>query len=169
MDEMEQAYHELDRIQEIIARHEGHMNSLRGWLLGIIGGLLAAYYTSNIDSVLVLRIALLLIVILFLIVETRHINLIESVVERAGQIEKKIRDARRNDSKDGTGWFDGPKVNEVCQRGARRRWPRGGMTFLLNQWFYYAVIVVVILTTISMPARHVAVTPSVEMRQNAQH
>jgi hypothetical protein len=162
MDDMEQAHHELSRLQEIVSRHEGHMDSLRGWLLGIIGGLLAAYYTSNIDSVLVLRIALLLIVAIFLIVETRYVNLVESVVERVGHVEKQIRDAHRQDAKNSTNWFDGPKVNEACKRGARRRWPRGGMTFVLNQWVYYAVILVVILTTVALPARHVAVTSIVE-------
>jgi hypothetical protein len=42
MDEAQQAHHELDRLQGIIARHESHMFALRGWLLAIVGGLLAA-------------------------------------------------------------------------------------------------------------------------------
>lgn len=49
MDEMEQANHELDRLRGIIARHEGHVFILRGWLIANVGGLLAVYYTDNID------------------------------------------------------------------------------------------------------------------------
>jgi hypothetical protein len=72
------------------------MFALRGWLLVSIGGLLAAYYTANIDmSALVLRIALLVITLLFLIVESRHVNLVEAVVERATAIEKQITNSRQ--------------------------------------------------------------------------
>src|SRR3712207_119724 len=109
MDEMQQAHHELDRLQGIITRHEGHMFALRGWLLAIVGGLLAAYYTDNIDmSELVLRIALPIIALLFLIVESRHVNLVEAVAERATTLEKRIADARQ--SGDQAGWYDGPRV-----------------------------------------------------------
>ena len=155
MDEMEQAYKELERIQDIITRHEGHMFALRGWLLAILGGLLAAYYTANIDlSVMVLRIAMLLVAALFLVLETRHVNLIEAVVERATAVEELIR--RHRNAPNEAQWYDGPRVNEACFDGARRKWPKSGMTFLLNLWFYFAVIVVVIITTVSLPAKGAA-------------
>jgi len=41
MDEMQQAHHELDRLQGIITRHEGFQFTIRGWLLTIVGALLA--------------------------------------------------------------------------------------------------------------------------------
>jgi hypothetical protein len=49
MEEIEQAHRELERLQGIITRHEEHMFTLRGWLLTVVGGLLAAYYTDNIE------------------------------------------------------------------------------------------------------------------------
>ena len=131
MDEIQQAHHELDRLQGIITRHEGHIFALRGWLLPVVGGLLAAYYTDNIDmSDRVLRLALPTIVLLFLIVETRHVNLVEAVVERVTTLEKRIADSRRSGKQ--IGWYDGPRVSEVCQDGANRWWPRQGMTFVLQ-------------------------------------
>jgi hypothetical protein len=149
---MEQAHHELERLQGIITRHEEHMYVLRGWLLAIIGGLLAAYYTESIDlTPSLLRIALLAVVALFLVLESRHVNLVEAVVERAEQVERQIRHHR--DAPGHDDWYDGPRVSEACRDGAKRKWPKAGMTFLLNQWFYIAVLVVVIATTVSLPAK----------------
>ena len=160
MDEIEQAHHELDRLQGIITRHEGHMFVLRGWFLVIVGGLLAAYYTANIDmSALVLRIALIVITLLFLIVESRHVNLVEAVVERVTAIEKQITNSRRCDGPPAVGWYDGPKVSDACQKGANRWWPRSGMTFVLNQPFYLVVIVIVLFTTVSLPPKQDATPP----------
>lgn len=155
MDEIEQAHQELDRIQGIIARHEEHMFALRGWLLAVLGGLLAAHYTANIDlSTTELRIAMLLVAAIFLVLETRHVNLIEAVVERATTVEELIRKYRKDPHE--VEWYDGPRVNEACRDGARRTWPKSGMTFLLNLWFYLAVVVVVVVTTVSLPAKRVA-------------
>jgi len=167
MDETQQAHHELDRLQGIVSRHESHMFALRGWLLAVIGGLLAAYYTANIDmSALVLRVALVGTVLLFLIVESRHVNLIEAVVERAGAIEKLIRDSRRSEGQPVIGWYDGPKVSESCQDGANRWWPRSGMTFVLNQPFYLVVIMIIVFTTISLPPKHLSTSATVSSEQS---
>lgn len=169
MDEMQQAHHELDRIQGIITRHEGHLITLRGWLLAIIGGLLAAYYTANIDmSALMLRAALLLITLLSLFVESRYVNLIEAVVERAEVIERGIRDARAGNGEPAVGWYDGPRVCAVCGEGVSRWWPRSGMTFVLNQPFYVVVILIVVLTTVSLPARQDAAATHVVPEQVTQ-
>lgn len=152
MDPMEQAHKELDRLQGVINRHEGHMMALRGWLLAILGGLLAAYYTENIDlDATLLRVALLVVVAVFLVLESRHVNLVEAVVERATKVEEQIRHDR--ESPQDTPQYDGPRVGEACLDGARRKWPKSGMTFLLNQWFYIAVVLVVIVTTVSLPAK----------------
>lgn len=129
------------------------MFTLRGWLLAIVGGLLAAYYTENIGmSELLLRIALVAIVLLFLVVESRHVNLFEAAVERATAIERQIVESRQPGNL-GAGWYDGPKVGQACLDGARRWWPRRGMTFLLNQPFYLVVILIVVVTTLSLPSR----------------
>jgi len=169
MDEMQQAHHELDRLQGIIGRHEGHMFALRGWLLAIVGGLLAAYYTQNIDmSDLVLRGALLMIVLLFLVVESRHVNLVEAVVERVSALEKRIVASRRSADRSAAGWYDGPKVSETCQDGANRWWPRHGMTFVLNQPFYLVVILIVVVTTVSLPSKRDAAPPRAATAQPVQ-
>src|SRR5258708_30084218 len=127
MDDMDQATKELDRIQEIIARHEGKMDTLRGWLLEIIGALLGGYYTANIEiSPLELRAALIGITVLFFWVETRHVNLIDSVIERSTIVEKQIQEARKHQS--ATGWYDGPKVNETAGGGVKRGLPLNEMT-----------------------------------------
>jgi hypothetical protein len=151
MNEMEQAHHELDRLQGIITRHEGHMFSLRGWMLTVIGGLLAAYYTRNIAiTEMTMRVGLPVIALLFLFVESRHENLVEAVAERAMELEKSIAAGRRSGT---AGWYDGPRVSEVCADGARRWWPRAGMTFILYRPFYLVVLLIIIVTTIGLPKR----------------
>jgi uncharacterized membrane protein len=170
MDELQQAHHELDRLQGIITRHEDHMFALRGWLLVIVGGLLTAYYTANVDmGAVMLRIALVLIALLFLVVESRHVNLVEAVVERVAAVETQIATANML-QRDGSllrGWYDGPRVNEACQDGAGRWWPRGGMTFILNQPFYIVVIVIIVLTTVSLPPKQGATVRAVPNAQAA--
>jgi len=169
MDETQEAHHELDRLQGIITRHESHMFALRGWLLAIVGGLLAAYYTNNIDmSELVLRVALLTIVVLFLVVESRHVNLVEAVVERVTALEKCIVNSRQSADRARGGWYDGPRVSEACENGANRWWPRRGMTFVLNQPFYFVVILIVVLTTVSLPSKREPVPTQAPTAQPAQ-
>ena len=142
---------------------------LRGWLLAIVGGLLAAYYTDNIDmSELVPRIALLVITLLFLIVESRHVNLVEALVERATVVEQRIADSRRSGGQPVVGWYDGPKVSEACQDGANRWWPRRGMTFVLNQPFYLVVVLIIVVTTLSLPPKRGSTPPPVPPVQPAQ-
>jgi hypothetical protein len=153
-DQIQEAHHELDRLQGIITRHEGFIFTLRGWLLTVVGGLLAAYYTDNIEmSEVVLKIALPGIAFLFLILELRHANLVEAVVERVTALENRIADARQPTGELGVGWYDGPKVSEACQEGAHRWWPRHGMTFVLNQAFYVVVILIIVFATVSLPPK----------------
>ncbi|MDH4233644.1 MAG: hypothetical protein OEV15_00715 [Gallionella sp.] len=154
MDDIEQAHHELDRIQGIITRHEGHMFALRGWLLTIVGGLLAAYYTNNIQiPEYVIRLGLPSIALLFLFVESRHANLVEAVVERATKLEKLITISRVTIDEANNGWYDGPKVSQACEDGAKRLWPREGMTFILYRPFYLVVILIILFTTFSLPQK----------------
>ena len=167
---MQQAHHELGRMQEIITRHEGHMFALRGWLLSIIGGLLAAYYTANIDmSAVVLRVGLLVVALSFLVVELQHTNLVEAVVERVSALEKSISNSRLSTDQTSTVWYDGPKVSEACQEGASRFWPHSGMTFLLNRPFYLAVILIILLTTVSLPQQKGSTSPPVPTVQSSQN
>ena len=157
MDEMQQAHNELDRLQEIIARHEGHMITMRGWLFTIVGGLLAAYYTDNINiSEVVIWIALPVVTLLFLLVELRHVNLVEAAVERVGALEHLIAASRNATTQFGVGWYDGPKVNATCQRGAERLRPHRGMTLLLNSPFYVVVFLIILLLVISLPPKTAA-------------
>src|SRR3712207_2933348 len=136
MDEMEQAQRELDRLEGIVTRHEAHMFALRGWLLAVAGGLLAAYYTANIlVSEILMRLTLPAVVFLFLFLEVRHANLVEAVVERSAKLEKLIAKSRQT----GSGWYDGPKVNEACEDGAKRWLPHKGMTWMFY-WPFYAVV-----------------------------
>jgi len=169
MDEMQQAHQELDRLQAIISRHESHMFALRGWLLAIVGGLLAAFYTDSIDmSALLLRIALLTIALLFLLVESRHVNLTEAVVERAEAVEQQITAARGSGKQAQGGWYDGPKVSEACRAGALRWWPRRGMTFLLNLPFYFVVLLIIVMTTLSLPSKRLAEPPPASVTMSPQ-
>jgi hypothetical protein len=72
------------------------MFTVRSWLLTVVGGLLAAYYTDNIEmKECLLWVALPLVTLLFLFVETRHLNLIEAVVKRGGEIEQRIVTSRK--------------------------------------------------------------------------
>jgi len=83
MVELDEAHHEIDRLQGIITRHEGFMFMMRGWRLTIVGALLAAYYTNKIAiSQTALRIALPLVAPLFFVIESRHPNLVGAVIER---------------------------------------------------------------------------------------
>jgi hypothetical protein len=69
-------------------------------------------------------------------------------------VEEQVRHDR--DSPEEKPLYDGPRVSEACLDGAERKWPKTGMTFLLNQWFYYAVALIVIVTTVSLPPKHPA-------------
>ena len=130
MDETEQAHRELERLQGIIDRHEGHIFTLRGWLITVIGALIAAYYAENIHlNDLALRIALPLVALLFIVMELRHINIVEAVAGRATVVEKGLADARR--AANANCWYDGPLVSETCKDGAERLRPRNGMTLRL--------------------------------------
>lgn len=170
MDEAQQAHHEIDLLQGIINRHEGHMFALRGWLLAIVGGLLAAYYTQNINiSELMLQTALVIVAFLFLVLESRHVNLVEAVVERVAVIEKSMNDARRPTGELDGGWYHGPRINATCQKGAARWWPRRGMTFVLNQPFYFVVVLVIVLATVSLPARADTPPSPVAAQRSAQN
>lgn len=164
MDETEQAHRELDRLQAIVTRHEGHMFALRGWLLAIVGGLLAAYYTKNIEmSELAVRGALLAIVLLFLFLDSRHVNLVEAVVERAAALEKSIVDSRQPKDQPRVGWYDGPKVSEACKNGANRWWPHHGMTLVHNLPFYAVLLVIIAFATVSLPPKSApSQTPAVQ-------
>lgn len=152
MEQIEEAHHELDRIQDIITRHEGFMFALRGWLITIIGGLLVAYYTDNVEmSEPALAGALVAVSILFWIVESRHTNLIEAVVERAGVIENQIAGSRQP-ARD-PNWYDGPKVCEACERGVAQIRPFTKMTFKLNLPFYLVVSVIILAVIVSLPPK----------------
>jgi hypothetical protein len=154
MDELQEAHHELDRLQGIITRHEGFIFTIRGWLLTVIGGLLAAYYTQNIElDPVYVRIALPVVAVLFVIVEWRHVNLVESVVERVGDIEKLIADSRRPGRQGDGRWYDGPQVNDVCLEGVRPRFPKYRMTFILNLPFYLTVAVIIGLLAWALPEK----------------
>ena len=154
MDEMEQAHHELDRLQAIISRHEGHMFALRGWLLTVVGGLLAAYYTGNIAiTETAVKFGLPIVALGFLFVESRHENLVEAVAARSKKLEKRIAAARRGGATTAPGWYDGPKVSQACLKGAKRGWPREGMTFILYRPFYLVVIVVIVVIITALPGR----------------
>jgi hypothetical protein len=145
------------------------MFALRGWLLAIAGGLLASYSTANIDmSELVLRIALLLMVFLFLVVESRHVNLVEAVVESVTALGKRIVDSRQPLNLASTGWYDGPRVSEACLDGVKRWWPRQGMTFALNLPFCLVVVLVVILATVSLPSKRESAPPRAPAAQPGQ-
>ena len=163
MDEFEQAHEELDRLQGIISRHEGHMFSLRGWLLTVAGALLVADHsgTIEIDDKL-MRIALPLITFLFLFLEMRHLNLVEAIVERVGKIETDIVRARKTASQNqgastpSASWYDGPLVSESCLKGVKRWFPCRGMTLVLNLPFYILFLMVSLGASFVLPQKQKA-------------
>lgn len=151
---MEQAHHELERLQEVIGRHERHMFAVRGWFIAIVGGLLVALYSKhfNIDEA-ALQIALVLLAVLFIIIDSRHVNLIDAVVDRSGALEEKIREARGTGLEDGGRWYDGPLLSEACSQGVHRWRPKEGMTFKLNLVFYCVVFIVVAVAAFLLPPK----------------
>lgn len=167
MNELAEAHHELDRLQVIISRHEGHMFALRGWLLTVIGGLLLAYYTFDIDMGHTLMwVALVIVALLFFVLESRHANMVEATVERAGKVEEMIAKARTPSAGVAAcGWYDGPKVGPACLDGARRWLPSLGMTLRLNLP-YYLIIVVIVGMAWWLPAKN---RRSPSQAANVQH
>jgi hypothetical protein len=152
MDEMEQAQRELDRLADIITRHEAHMFALRGWLLVVLGGLLAAYYTANIHiSEILMKVALPIVVVLFLVLESRHTNLVEAVVARSSELENRIRCTLQTPGEKTVGWYDGPKVSQACEDGAKRLWPYAGMTWVFYWPFYVIVFLITLCVALSLP------------------
>jgi hypothetical protein len=152
MDDMEQALRELERLQGIIDRHEGHIFTLRGWLVTIVGALVAAFYADNIQlNGMVLRVSLLVVAVLFIVMELRHINIVEAVASRAMALERRIADDRR--AADPKCWYDGPKVSQACKAGAERWWPRSGMTLKLYAPVYGVIIAIIVSAAIFLPGR----------------
>ena len=149
MSDIENALHELDRLQKIIDRHEGHIFTLRGWLLAVVGGLLAAYYTENIIiPSYFMSIALVFTVCSFLVIEFQHLNLVEAAAKRAGEVEKQIQKNGKNND-----WYKGPDVSETCKIGAFRFKPVGGMTWRLNLPFYVTVFILILTVSFSLPPK----------------
>ena len=158
MDETEEALRELERLQSIIDRHEGHIFTLRGWLITVIGALIAAYYAENIHlNDLALRIALPVVAVLFIVMELRHINIVEAVASRATVVEAGLAAARRAASPGC--WYDGPKVSETCKDGADRLRPRDGMTLRLYAPVYGVIIAIIVTAMIFLPSRGSTVPP----------
>jgi hypothetical protein len=156
MDDTEQAHRELERLQGIIDRHEGHIFTLRGWLITVIGALIAAYYAENIHlDDLALRVALPVVALLFIVMELRHINIVEAVASRATVVEKGLAAARQAASPGW--WYDGPKVSETCKEGADRLRPRGGMTLRLYAPVYGVIIAIIVIAMIFLPSRGSAI------------
>ena len=156
MDEMEQAHHELNRIQEIIARHEGHMFSLRGWLFAALAGVLAAYYSNALELTLVkLLVVITALIFASVYAELRHVILVDAVVTRSGEVERKIADARSkaSDANPRPGWYDGPKVHETCGKAVKKMIPQLGMTLVLNMFFYLALGGAVVSLVYFLPRR----------------
>lgn len=152
-DELQEAHHELDRLQGIISRHEGYTFTIRGWLFAVVGGLLAAYYTGNIDiNKKWVQVILPVIAVFFFVVEWRHINLVDAAVKRVKELEELIAEHRNQIEKGVSGWYKGPRVNDYCGRGANRWWP-GGMTFTLNLPFYGVVILAIMFATLFLPSK----------------
>jgi hypothetical protein len=152
MDETEEAVRELERLQSIIDRHEGHIFILRGWLITVVGAFIAAYYTENIHlNDLALRIALPVVALLFIVMELRHINIVEAVAGRASDVERGLAAARRAASADC--WYDGPKVSETCKDGAERLLPRAGMTLRLYAPVYGVILAIIVLAVVFLPSR----------------
>ena len=151
MDQMDQALRELERLQGIIDRHEGHIFTLRGWLITVVGAIIAAYYADNIQmSDIVLRVALPIVAVLFIVMELRHINLVEAVAQRAVDVENRIVAKRESKSLYDT-WYDGPKVSKACEAGATRLWPRHGMTLVLYLPVYAVILAIVISAVVWLP------------------
>jgi hypothetical protein len=128
--------------------------TIRGWMLTVIGALLAAYYTENItlDKIWV-QIGLPVLAVLFLLVESRHANIVEAASGRATELENEMVAARHPDGTFKPAWYNGPKIGEICREASSRGWPRMEMTFFLNLPFYIVVIAVIVVVTIFLPER----------------
>jgi len=151
MDEMTQAYHELDRIQGIVGRHEGHMFSLRGWLFATLAGIVAAYYSTRLPvSLPEFVIVVVALIVSFIYAELRHVILVDALVARAGTLEKMII-AAIGPSTSSSPWYDGPRINDVCDVAVRQVFPSLNMTLLLNLFFYYALLAAVIVLVWLLP------------------
>jgi len=151
MNETDQAFKEIEHLQEIISRHESHVFALRGWMLTVVGALLAAYYTNNIViDVIYMRWGLPLVSVIFLLIEMQHNNLVEVIATRVLILEQNIYKARKEGL---LNWYDGPKIAECCRAGARRFLPVHRMTFILNLPFYIATVLIILVISFTMPQK----------------
>ena len=149
--DMKTALHELDRIQDIVTRHESHMFSLRGWLFAALAGIVAAYYSSGLTvSRIEFAVVLLALVMTFIYAELRHVILVDALVARAGTVEQMIVAARES-GPSMLPRYDGPKVNEVCGLAVKRVLPKFDMTLVLNLFFYYALVAAALILVWLLP------------------
>lgn len=88
------AYKEVDVLQSIIARHEGHAMRVRGWFVLVAGALMAAKYANNIEIDIVTLFLLCLVTSLFFLLWEHHYwALAHRAILRIAFIENIVNDA----------------------------------------------------------------------------
>jgi hypothetical protein len=103
--QLENARFEIERLQDIVARHEEHTFKIRGWLYTVLGALTVSLYTESIALAPLAFSELCIVTIaLFLAWELVQRSPKRKAIDRVRDVEKMIR-------LDST--YDGPKIADT--------------------------------------------------------
>src|SRR5262245_60538658 len=101
-DQRTTALFEIERLQEIIARHEEHTFKIRGWLYAVLAALTLGLYTESVDlAPLAYSELAIIVILLFFAWELVQRAPKRVAIDRVSLIEAELR---------GNGLYDGPLI-----------------------------------------------------------
>jgi hypothetical protein len=155
-EETKLATFEIERLQEIIFRHESHSTTIRGWLFTILTALSAVAFSKGLPmSKTTFAVISLAVSVLFFLWELYHHAVVRLALERVELIERQLRSPPAET-------YDGPRICATLRRPISWDDLAKSVKHPLN---YVAIIVVVIsLGLVIAFARDERVQPPLEVK-----
>ena len=127
------ALEEMKQLQTIIARCESEAFQIRGWLLVLIGALVAAIL-KNLPPMLFLLLSVVMIPV-FASMELVTRGPKRRAIQRVGKVEEALRGERA---------YDGPVIQATLSRSVHGRWSFAFSELrIVNFWAFYGALLVI--------------------------
>jgi hypothetical protein len=135
------ALEELRQLQAIIARYEGLGFQIRGWLLVLVGALVAAILKNLPPALFLLLNAFVVPVFALMELVTRGPK--RRAIQRVGEVEGALR---------GEQVYDGPLIHATLSGSLHNRWTFAFAELrVINFWaFYGALLLVAVVVALSI-------------------
>ena len=128
------ALFEIERMQEIVARHEGYTFKIRGWLYTVLAALTAALYTQAVNlAPLAYFLLAFMTIVLFLAWELVQRAPKRCAINRVREIEIQLRAD--------TG-YDGPKIADSF---VQRNYHPLAEAMIVLVWLPYVLSIIVVV------------------------